>query len=306
VYRDHRIVGWVPYGRELSVSILMPYLLRDHARGLIDSIWLCMNTDEDQASDRRYAKKLATAHKPVTLKVCPGPDTPDLDIPAHWREGLEDPKQKNTGRFPLYMQDRDTIYLRFDDDIVWVHPGMVTTLVDRKLDRMADTIAVFPLILNNAISSYMLQQHGRIPMEWGEVGKRVRSSEEVSAVDPYGWGDPYFAEKLHEMVLERLESNAADDLLLPAELTLGWRQQFSVSCFAIHGSEYADLDGVLSWDEEEHWLTMHHPGLVKKSNIVCGLAQCAHFSFFTQRDFLLGTGLLDRYRALSEKVSASL
>lgn len=308
MYRDHKVVVWIPYGRELTVSVLLPYLLRDHKAGIIDDIWFCMNTDpgEEQEDDRKYAAKVARDHPEVTIKPCPGPDHIVKGMKPEWAVEYEEVKQRNTGRFPIYMQDRHTVYIRFDDDIVWVHPNTVITMVDRVLDRRADTIACFSFIWNNAVSSYLAQQRGRIPITWGTVGRGAKTSEEVSAVDPVGWSDPYFAEKLHKMVLDHLEAGDEDGLLLPAELTIGPRQQSSVSCFAIHGDEYADLKGILTWDEEEHWLTMHRPGEVNKRNIICGMAQVAHFSFLFQRDYLLKTDLLNRYRALSEKVMASL
>ncbi|HEX3539647.1 MAG TPA: hypothetical protein VHT75_04310 [Acidimicrobiales bacterium] len=305
MHRGHRVIAWVPFGRERTVSILIPYLLRDVQAGLIDEIWLCMNTSLQPDID--YAHELEAQHDAIRCVPCPGPDTPELDIPAEWRAGYRQPVQLNTGRFPLHMQDRNTIYVRFDDDIVWVHPDTVRTLADRVLDRRYDTIAVFPLIWNNSISSWMAQRHGRLPLDWGKVAARARTSEEVSAVDPVGWQDPVFAERVHGHLLSYLEAGAEDSLLLPAELQLGRRQQFSVSCFAIHGSEYADLNGFLSWDEEEHWLTMHHPGIVNRDNRVCGMAQVAHFSFYTQRDYLLErTDILDRYRALADRVTAGL
>lgn len=318
MYRDKRVVAWIPYGRELTVSVLLPYLLRERERGIVDEIWFCMNTDPEQGKDRDYAQKMAFTHK-VIIKKCPGPDTPELVLPdvtgmpagqsgnnyTKWAEGYEPIKQRNTGRFPYYMQDRDAIFVRFDDDIVWLHKDAVTTLADRVIDT--DALAVFAFIWNNAISSWLAQKNGRIPTSWGIVGHGISHSSEVSAVDPVGWADPIFAEKLHKMVLEAIESNTADSLLIPHDLRLGNNQQYSVSCFGISGNEYADQLGVLTYGEEEHWLTKHRPDQVNRANIVCGWAQVAHFSFLTQREYLLKhTNILDRYRELSEKVEESL
>ena len=319
MYRGHRVIGWVPFGRERTVSILLPYLLKNHVDygGLLDEIWFCMNTGPDQPEDRAYARMVEAQTPQVTLKPCPGPDhwEPDAGWPASWKDGYRHPIQQNTGRFPVYMTDPHTVYIRFDDDIVWVHPDAVRTLVDRVLDRRADTLAVFPLIWNNAVSSYMAQKWGPLPQQWGEVGQGARTSQDVSAVDQIGWGSATFAERLHELVLDHLEGGRVDDLLVPAELQLGRRQQFSVSCFAIGGWVYAgqhgergnEAAGVLNWDEEEHWLTMHVPSIVDLDNRVCGMAQVAHFSFYTQRRHLLdNTVILQRYQDLASRVQASL
>ena len=307
MHRGKRVVAWVPYGREQTVSILHKYLLMDR---VIDEIWLCMNVDPDQVRDREYAHELAEEHEKIKVVLCPGPDFTAPGMPPNWSAWYHQPKQLNTGRFPLLMQDPQAVFLRFDDDIIWVHPETPTRIVDRVIDGAHDTLGVFALIYNNAISSWFLQQHGRIPLDWGVVGNWIKNSQMVSAVDPVGWGDPYdgrinkaaaeFAIQLHCMVLNALEDGRDDDLVLEQVLPLGMRQQYSVSCFGISGKEYADLKGILDWDEEEHWLTQHRPNIVRKRNIVLGSAPVSHYTFFTQRDLILKTDNLERYRAVCE------
>lgn len=46
-----RVVAFTPYGRELTVSLLKDYMIREHERGIVDEWWLLMNTDEDQVDD---------------------------------------------------------------------------------------------------------------------------------------------------------------------------------------------------------------------------------------------------------------
>jgi hypothetical protein len=297
MHRTKRVVAWIPYGREQTISILHKYLLMDE---VIDEIWLCMNTDPDQVRDREYANELAEEHEKIVIKPCPGPDHHVEGMPPNWAGWNLKPKQLNTAKFPFYMQDPNAVFIRFDDDIVWVHPNTPQTLVDRVLDGRLDTLGVFALIYNNAISSWFLQKHGRVPMEWGKVGMGVQNPHMVSAVDPVGWGDPGFAIKLHGYVLDKLENGLDDDLRLDAELQLGDAQQYSVSCFGISGQEYTDLNGVLDFAEEEHWLTMHRAGVVNRRNVVCGMAPVSHFTFYTQREEMAKTDILDRYRQACE------
>jgi len=55
-----RVVAWTPYGRVRTYSILIKYLERDIRRGLIDEVWLYMNTDpQGQEADIAYAHELA-------------------------------------------------------------------------------------------------------------------------------------------------------------------------------------------------------------------------------------------------------
>lgn len=296
MYQGKRVVAFTPYGRKRTVSLLYSYLKREQKRGLLDEWMLCMNTDDDQHEDVEYATRLARNHSWIKKYKCPGPGSPKkLRIPETWRDGFRKPKQLNTGRFYIYMQDRDTIYVRFDDDIIWLHDAALVTLVDRKI-RRPENLCVFPVIVNNAISTWYLQKYDRYPTTWGAV--------QPHAVDPLGWGDPVFAERLHRHLLEAIRGGWVDQWLCSVEQTLDTRQQFSVSCFAVDGNDYADQGGVLDWDEEEHWHTMHRPGSVhpNRPNIVYGQALVSHFTFYTQRDRLLRTNILDQYRDLAAHI----
>jgi hypothetical protein len=308
MYRNRYVRAFIPFGRKLTVSVLMPYLVAEHEAGVLDEVMLCLNTGPGQRDDERYAAELAATYPFVNVYGRPGlPSTPWPEwLPAEWADGIPSqwsqprrPIQLNTGRFFVYMQDPDTIYLRFDDDIVWVHPAAIRRMVDYSLEQYrgphdGGVLGVFPLILNNSVCSFHLQQAGVFPMSWGFV-------QTEHCMDPVGWASPTFAQHLHEMVLEKIASDETEDLYLPHDLHLGPKEQFSVSCFAVPGQEYADLGGVLDWDEEEHWLTIHRPTTTGRVNIVRGDALVSHYSFFNQRRWLLeNTRVLDDYREFAE------
>ena len=305
MYRGYRVVAWTPYGRERTVTLLLSYMAREHQRGIVDEFWLCMNTDESdphQNGDRVYADNVASILPWVRQQIRPGPMHHLDGMPPHWRDGYRRLKQENTGRFFWYMQDRDTIYVRFDDDIIWVQEDAITNMIDCLLDYRGPKgidkppLAVFPIIWNNAISSWCLQKWGHVPLDWGRV--------QPSAVDPVGWKDGRFAEKIHELLLHHLDHDHGDACLTPEVETLGMRQQFSVSCFAIRGDEYADINGLMDFDqeEEEHWLTQHRTGVVGRANVICGMAQVAHYTFFTHSHYINQTDILYRYWQHAEKV----
>jgi hypothetical protein len=271
-----KVVAWVPYGRHTTFNIQVPYLIQAHLDGVIDRV-----------------KR-------------PGPETPEMAdrIPADWMLGYRRPKQMNTCRYFVYAaEEPDNVYVRFDDDIVWMERNAIKNLVQFKLDH-PELLGVFPVIWNNAVSSHIMQKWGHFPMSWGAVSEY--------AVDPVGWGSPHFAERVHELLLHHITNDHADACVeMDRYEVLGWRVQFSVSCFAIEGREYVAPDlllpGVLDWDEEEHWLTQYRTGVVKRSNAVYGGAHVAHFSFYTQRDYLLSrTSLLPRYGALADTLAHSL
>lgn len=282
-----RVIAWTPYGRVRTYSLLIKYLERDHARGLIDEAWLYMNTDPvGQEADIAYAHELAEQFDWVKLKHRPeGFDLGHL------------PKQRWTGLAYREMTDPNAVYLRLDDDVVYLHENAVENLVRARLQMPAPT-AVFPVIFNNAIVSHFLQACGKVPMEWGTVSPYC--------MDPTGWANGPFAVKLHELLLDHIEAGTVEDLYLYQDFPIQPGTQFSVSCFASLGSMYAGLDepGVLVPDEEESWHTIHQPLATGAPNILRGDAIVSHWSFFPQHPFLNNTNLLDRYRDLAEKAAA--
>jgi hypothetical protein len=307
MYRGRRVVAMTPFGREESVSILARYLERSHDEGVLDQWLLFQNTDQHQDSDRAYAQRLADEHPWIVVLRRPGmkgwekdwhrlfPDSAPPKIPEHWYAGpVQGVKQASTGRFYPYTVDPGAIYLRFDDDIVYVHRSAIIRLCDGAIDH-PDRLAHFATIIHNAIVSHCLQEEERIPREWGTVSRHC--------VDPVGWSSADFAVRLHRAFLETAFQgcDSVDERwILKADVKLGWREQFSVSCFAIAGYEYAQLKGFLTYDEEEHWLTMHHTGIVQRSNWIRRDAVVAHLSFFPHRQQVIDAGILEAYRHLAD------
>lgn len=281
---DKRVVVWCPYGRKRTVSILIKYLERDVLRGLIDEVWLYLNTDPDQTEDLKYAYELKKAYEWVKIKKRPD------GVPRRT------PKQRNSGYAYRYMIEPNTIYVRFDDDIIYVHDDAIKNLVEAKI-RMETTLACFPIIWNNAVVSWYLQQCDKIPFEFGEVGSPY-------CMDPMGWANGEFAVKMHNLLLAKIEAKDVESLYLHHDMALAPRQQFSVSCFALDSADMLTLSppGVLDYDEEEHWLTVHRPLRIGKDNIIVGNALVSHYTFFPQSRIVNATNILDRYRAIAEKL----
>jgi len=280
-----RVVAWTPYGREKTISILAEYMRRDHEIGLIDEWWLCLNTDPDQVGDLRYGYNLAKSHKFIKTK-----DRPN-GMPRRT------PKQRNTGYFYQYMTDVNTIYVRLDDDLVYVHSNAIENLVRARIE-MPDPVALFGLCWNNAITSWYLQQCGIIPTEFGVVG-------EPFCMDSMGWANGDFAVKIHNLLLDKIESGKPQDVYLYQDMPLRVGQQFSVSYFASRGDMYAKLPepGVLRPDEEENWHSVHQPKQIDHPNIIIGNSLVSHYTFGPQQRQVFASDVLDRYRAIATKLT---
>jgi|SRR6185369_4829016 len=291
-----RVVAWTPFGRERSVSILTEYLRRDHERGIVDEHWLFMNTDvAGQESDIAYAYGLAARH-PGWVRIVERPPG----------EPYRTPKQRNTGLAYRYMTDPDTVYVRLDDDIIYVHEDAIGRLAKAKLE-MRPTLCCHAMMWNNAITSWYLQQAGVIPFEFDTGGSAPLRMEVGSpfCMDPVGWASGDFAVAIHELLLGWLDAGEPQRAFLYQDMPLQLGQQFSVSAFASLGADYAALPrpGVLEPDEEEHWHTVHQPRVIGAPNIIVGNALVSHYTFGPQQRAVLATDILDRYRALAGKLT---
>lgn len=286
------VVAFTPFGREVTVSVLLPYLRRDHERGLLDEWQLWMNTDlHGQESDIAYAFDLEATYPWIRVM-----DRPEGCVRL-------EPKQRNTGYFFRYCTDPDATYVRFDDDIIYVHQDALENLVTKK-QMMGTTLGCFPMIINNAVCSWFLQSLEKIPQDIAAGWPAVTSY----CMDEVGWKSGEFAENLHNLFLESAEAGpeaVEANWFTHQDFPLAPRQQFSVSTFAVSGSDYCELDppGVLDYPEEEHWLTVHRPTVVGKDNMLIGNSFVAHYTFFPHRRYIHEhTNILDRYRALAEKL----
>lgn len=293
-----RVIAWTPYGRKDTVSILGKFLRREHDRGIVDEWWLCLNTDPGQGDDLRFAYALAGAF-PQWIKIKDRPEG----------RPRRTPKQRNTGYFYEYMTDPETVFVRFDDDIVYVHENAIERLARHRIEHPAG-VASFPIMWNNSIISWYAQQAGIIPA----VGNRGDTRDHnyiwpkvggPYCMDPVGWADGRFAVAIHNLLLERVGNGEAESLFLYQDFPVQLGMQFSVSVFASLGSLYAGLPepGVLVPYEEENWHTVHRPSVLGEPNIIVGDALVSHYTFFPQRGIVAATDILERYRALADKLT---
>lgn len=281
---DTKVVAWTPYGRKETMSILVKYIARDVEAGVVDEYHLYMNTDADQVEDVRYAYDLNSRYEWIKLKERPAD------------EEVLHPKQLNTGRYYRYAIEPNTVYVRFDDDIVYVHEKAIERMVKARLASPA--LVVFPLIWHNAIVSWYLQQMGKIRADgWGN---RVQS---MYCMDPVGWASGTFAETIHRQLLDHIRAGTVDELFIHHDIQLPLSLQFSVSCFAAHSDIYREMDppGYLNHHEEEHWHTVDRPAQTGRANVITGNALVAHLSFFPHSSYIRNeTDILQQYRELAE------
>jgi len=292
MYKGYRVIPIIPAGREKTMSILVKHLLR-FKDNPVDEVYLLENTKNDD--DLRFINSLNDGKY---FKV--------IRRPANdWDE----PVQLNTGKFYKWTLDPKTIYIRFDDDIVYVDDQFFKNILEFRINN-PHYFLVAANIINNAVVSYILQQKKLISKEAGEV-------KEMYCMEETGWRSGDFAVWLHRLLLEKIKQNKVEDLFFDKHELRGVKR-FSISCFAFFGSDFAKFNGnvVLPDDfansgpynklDEEMFLCEYYPNEKGLVSAICGNAIVAHYTFCFQRDKVNNTDILQQYRkTANDKLSAA-
>jgi hypothetical protein len=272
-----RIVSVTPAGRRRYMEILAQHLLRQ--RHIIDKHFWWLNTDVPE--DIAFLRSNCAEH-PDFFQLCEKPFDADKTHGA------------NIWKFFRNFADPDTLYLRFDDDIVWMADDAVETLVRFRCGH-PDAPLVLGNIVNNAICSAAHQQAGLISTVHGTVLPICE--------DWVGWRSARFARLAHESLLADIEAGRSSrwtNLQIP----LDCGQRFSINVISWLGKSLATLPELMV-DElgEEPFLTQTLPPRIGHANLVCSDALFAHFAFYPQRPYMDWTSndLLERYQALAEQ-----
>lgn len=262
MFENQKIVCVTPAGRRRFMRLLVPQVL---ASPLVDRYDIWMNTPD--AGDIAFLEGVARLDPRVRLVRHPEGRPPAIEA---------------IGQFHRTACDADTIYIRLDDDVVWLEPGFFETLLRFRIDH-PDYFMVMPLIINNALCSFQLQILGKIAPT-----RYVRAA----CMDEFGWRDPYLALGLHQLLLDLIAKGETARLHLPPrEIALN---RFSINALCWFGRDLAPVVDLIGEQEEED-LSVVIPARLGKRSCFSGNTIAAHYAFIFQRDKLERSGMLERY-----------
>jgi hypothetical protein len=268
-----RVVVVTPAGRERYLRVLAPHVLADES---VDEWHLWLNTANEP--DLQFMAALANRYPRVRC----------VQPPVH-----KVPDGNNTiGQYFRTACEAGTVYVRLDDDICWLEPGFFSRLVKERLAN-PEPLLLYPLIINNSVCTFLLKALGRI------IIKLPITSQ---CMDGYSWGSGEFAEALHRWFLGLLREGGLEQLRFATVNTAMAR--VSINCISWFGESLHPIRGELpeDWSEEEY-LSVVLPLLLGRHNAISGAAIAAHFSFFTQRERLDSSNVLQEYAALAPAVA---
>jgi hypothetical protein len=203
------------------------------------------------------------------------------------------PTWRYNGNFSIYKffentKRDDTIYIRLDDDIVYLSPNFIKELVTKR-QEMPEYLFIYPNIINNAIISHIHQSHGLI---------QFNENAGYECMDNIGWKNPQFCESVHRSFLNDL-NNKLENWTKSFNLWICNRyERVSINCICWFGRDMKKI-GQVEIDEEQ-FLSVNICRRLGRFNAIVGSPVCAHFAFFTQRDYIEGsTNILEQYKTLS-------
>jgi hypothetical protein len=271
-----RVISVTPAGRRRYLAALVPYLLRQR-HVIAEHHWWLNTTDE---SDIRYVEEV-TAQHPDFFRICRKAVRPDLTL------------GENIWQFFRNYSEPGTLYLRFDDDIVYFAEDAVENLVRYRLAHRKPLL-ILGNIVNNAVCTHFHQRAGLVPTSWGPVDNEC--------LDCNGWSRGGFARKLHGRFLKELRRGRQERWKQVA-LPIDGVRRFSINVISWLGEDLCEVPEI-SFDkiDEEPFLTETLPARLGRPNAACSDALFAHYAFYIQRPALewAWPELVGHYQAIAE------
>ncbi len=268
--QTYKVVVVTPAGREEYLSFFKKYIYRKMDEGLVDHWQLWQNTVKE--TDIANLAQME-AENPKVKRYFIG----DI-IPTY---NNCDP-QRSCEFFNAYCQDDDTIYVRFDDDIVWVEEGALEKMLIARIEH-PEAFIIYPNVINSTTVSAWHQENGAIDKSAGDLEEKAnypKGDPNHIYLNEFAYTDPGFIDLIHETFQKRYAEGTLDAYYLPSR-SLDNYQRFSICSICFFGKDHFKV-GTL----EECWLAWEEPEITKRPVYFAGDALMVHFSYHTQIDHL--------------------
>jgi hypothetical protein len=274
MYRGFRIIAITCFGRSRYTDILTLFTKRSP---LIDrhELWINTQVAEDLESASHYCEQ----NPDFFVKVeSPAPYS------GHSRQS------RLSTFYEDFVVQADTIFIRFDDDIVWMADDAIQKLLDVRID-MPHYFLIFANTVNNSLCSHLHQRIGALPpTPWIEY----------ACLGEVSWSRWETASAAHRAFFETVEQDPTLKRFLFPNWQLLQYERCSINCIAWFGSDNEVIRKMMG-PEEEHSLATEIPRYLGRPNLIAGGSLVCHFAYYTQRDLLeANTTWIENYRRLAE------
>lgn len=266
-----KVVVVTPAGRKRYMEILLKYILKE--KNIIDEYRIWVNTKK--SSDIKYLESLEEEYK----------DFITLDKRFMTTEECGD--NTNIHRFFDKCCELDTIYIRLDDDVVWLSNNFIKNLAEYRIKNKKPFL-VYSTIINNSVCDSILQNMGYY---------KSFDDFKYDCTDSIAFTESNVCEGKHREMLDIIPGcDRINDL---DTWVLRRYERVSINCISWLGETFAEFDGIVGRDEE-HWLSCAKPTEIKSPNVITGVSTCSHFAFGPQREYMDKTNILELYDVLAK------
>jgi len=269
--QTYKVVICTPAGRKKYLDIFKHFIYRKIKNGVVENWQLWMNTVDEE--DGNYLTSMEAENPKVKIYRLGEPITPT------W----ETYNALQTHKFFVNTHDDDTIYIRFDDDIIWCADDAIEKICKARIDN-PDAFLIYPNIINSTICNSWHQDNGALSEEAGSVRRYTKADPDYAYLDPFNYSDGRFADHIHETFKQHYLKGTLSAYYLPSR-TLSDYERFSICCICWFGKDKLRPGYI-----EEPQLAYQIPEELGRPNFFCGDALMVHAAYHTQRKYLAATG----------------
>eukprot|EP00439_Symbiodinium_sp_Y106_P071552 s470_g12.t2 len=320
-YKDLQAVNVVVVvfsGRRDRMRILMRYLRRDLRKhgGVVDKIVFALW--QYTAKDLSYLKELVSSSDGADGTF----DIQDFSEQRWGRSRIDaDPISNRMVQLYKSMNETDTVYVKVDDDVVYIAEHAIAELVRERLRKRC--LLVSANVVNHAIMSALHQDRGAHRGFWpteeqqrNPVLRLPWSKKEEINMSPNFQIERFPASRcvverwdcaalVHESFLDR----SADNTLCAFDFgwhdfnRLGYREHRYIHRSPSVNKEYWTQGARHGKGDDEEEFTGPHSERRDRHSCAVGAALVVHFSYGSQEEGLMAyTNLLKRYDKLSRRI----
>lgn len=271
--QTYRIICCTPAGREKYLSIFKKFIYRKMEEGLIDGWQLWLNTVD--ASDIAYLESMERENPKVKIYR--------IGEQINSTGFYETFNPLKTHLFFANAQDDDTIYIRFDDDIIWCAEDAIEKICKARIDN-PKAFMVTPNIVNSTICNSYHQENGALSEEAGKVKRYTVSDPNYAYLDEFNYSDGKLFDHIHNTFKKHYEEGTLDKYYVPSR-SYDEYERFSICCICWFGKDKISLGYI-----EEPQLAWELPEALNRPNFFVGDALLVHMSYHTQRPYAEATG----------------
>lgn len=271
--QTYKVVVCIPAGREKYLSIFKKFLYRKMDEGILDGIQLWLNTVE--LRDIAYLESMEKENPKVKIYR--------IGEPVNSMGFYDTYNPLKTHLFFANAQDDDTIYIRFDDDIIWCAEDAIEKICQARIDN-PNAFVVTPNIVNSTICNSWHQEIGALSEEAGKVKRYTANDPNYAYLDEFNYSDGRLADHIHSSFRKHYEDGTLSAYHLPRR-SLKEFERFSICCVCWFGKDKMSLGYV-----EEPQIAWELPMALNRPNFFVGDALLVHYAYHTQRPYFMATG----------------